>query len=177
MFYCRRLIRDNFIRSEWPGEAVQFQPLRPLIGEEWKGEINFLPPASTAQSHITSLDSSNPVFFFFYNCFTPSFLHCHHCFLTNCFVPSSSISCYSNSFSLPPAQTSATNILSITPSTSHSAMNHPSLVTPVQPFPTTSPVELKIHPLTDNSRQVASPISHGKQTSHYSNIQCIIHVT
>ena len=62
MFYCRRIIRDTFIRSVWPGEAIQFQPLRPLIGEELKGGINFLPPASTAQSPITSLVSSNPGF-------------------------------------------------------------------------------------------------------------------
>ena len=62
MFYCRRIIRDTFIRSERPGEAVQLQPLRPQKGEELKGGMSFMPPASTAQSHMTSLDSSNPGF-------------------------------------------------------------------------------------------------------------------
>ena len=85
MFYCRRIIRDTFIRSERPGEAVQLQPLRPQKGEELKGGINFLPPASTAQSPITSLVSSDPGFSVFIIA-----LHLASCTVTTALSPTAS---------------------------------------------------------------------------------------
>ena len=50
----------------------------------------------------------------------------------------------------PSAHTSDPNIPNTIPSTSHSAMNHPSLVAKVQPFSTTLLRELETHPLADN---------------------------
>ena len=51
---------------------------------------------------------------------------------------------------------SVPNIPSTIPSTCYSAMNHPTLDTPVQPFPASSSIKLKTHPLTDNLQQLAS---------------------
>ena len=125
-----------------------------------KGGINFLPPASTSQSTISSPISSDPAL-----SVSQTALPLAPCTVT---TASSSTTSFpplqSPTFPIPspcpPAHTSAPNIPSTIPSTSHSAMNHPSLVTPVQPFLSTSSI-------THNSQQVASPISHGKPTLQY----------
>ena len=77
--------RETFIRREWPGEAVQLQPLRPQKGEELKGGMSLMPPASTAQSHITSLASSNPGFSVFMVA-----LHLASCTVTTALSPTAS---------------------------------------------------------------------------------------
>ena len=120
-------IRDTFIRTERLGEAVQFERLRPLTKEELKRDFNFVPPSSTAQSPITSAVFSDPGFS----------------------VSQTASPC-------PQAHTSATNIPSTIPSSSHFAMNHPSLV---------SLVSL----LHDDSQELTPQIP-GKPTLQFYNI-------
>ena len=102
-------------------------------------------PASCLYCSITHHISCHFQYRFFClsNCFTPSALPCHHCFLTNDFIPSSSISYYSKHIQAP--QISQALALAFLQWTMFLLLPQPN-----------HSLQLKIHPLTDNSQQVAS---------------------